>query len=199
MTTRDKRVDEYIKKAAPFARPILIELRARVHAACPDVVEGMKWSMPFFDYRGPLAHLAAFKGHCAFGFWKHELVIGDDPKAKGAMGSYGRITSLADLPAKAEFARHVKAAMKLNEQGVKVAKPKTTAKAAVELHPQFAAALAKNKLAKAGLAGLAPGQQRDYLEWIADAKQDATRERRIEQALEWLAEGKPRNWKYIKR
>lgn len=199
MTTTDKRVDQYIKKAAPFARPILTELRARVHGACPDVVETIKWGMPGFDYKGPLAGMAAFKQHCAFGFWKHELVVGDAPKAREAMGSYGRITSLADLPAKAEFARHVKAAMKLNEQGVKVSTTKKTAKAAVQPHPQFAAALAKNKLARAGLAGLAPGQQREYLEWIADAKQDATRERRIEQALEWLAEGKPRNWKYMKR
>ncbi len=199
MPTCDKRVDAYIEKAPEFARPILSELRARVHAACPEVVETIKWSMPAFDYRGPLAGMAAFKKHCAFGFWKHELVVGDDPKAKEAMGSYGCLTSLDQLPTKAQFAKQLKLAMKLNEDGVKVPKPKKQADATTGAHPQFAAALARNKRAKAGLEGLAPSQQREYLKWIAEAKQDATRERRIEQALEWLAEGKPRHWKYMKR
>jgi len=199
MPNHDKRVDAYIAKSADFAQPILNELRARVHAACPEVVEAIKWSMPAFDYRGPLAGMAAFKKHCAFGFWKHKLVVGDDPKAQEAMGSFGCLTSLDQLPSKAQFAKQMKLAMKLNEDGVKLVRPKKPAKKAEAPHPGFARALARNKSAKAGFEGLAPGQQREYLEWIADAKQDATRERRIEQALEWLAEGKPRNWKYMKR
>lgn len=198
MPDRDKRIDAYIAKSADFARPILEELRARVHAACPEVEETIKWSMPAFDYRGPLAGMAAFKKHCAFGFWKHTLVIGDDPKAQEAMGSFGCLTSLDQLPSKAQFAKHMKVAMKLNDQGIKIVKPKKPAKAPATLHPEFAAALKRNKKAKAGLDGLAPGQQREYLEWIAEAKQDSTRARRIEQALEWLAEGKPRHWKYMK-
>ncbi len=199
MPTCDKRVDAYIAKSLEFARPILIELRARVHAACPQVVETIKWSMPAFDHRGPLAHMAAFNKHCAFGFWKHELVVGDDPGARKGMGSFGCLTSLDELPTKAQFAKQIKLAMKLNEQGIKAEKRSKAAKPSVALHPDFARALSRNKSAKAGLEALAPGQQREYREWIAEAKQDATRERRIEQALEWLAEGKPRNWKYMKR
>lgn len=199
MPTCDKRVDAYIEKAPEFARPILSELRARVHAACPEVVETIKWSMPAFDYRGPLAGMAAFKKHCAFGFWKHELVVGDDPRTRRGMGSFGCVTSLDQLPTKAQFAKQMKLAMKLNEQGTKVEKSSKAAKQPVALHPEFARALSRNKRAKAGLEGLAPGQRREYVEWIAEAKQDATRERRIEQALEWLAEGKPRHWKYMKR
>lgn len=199
MKNYDARVDAYIEKSAPFARPILTELRARVHAVCPEVVETIKWSMPAFDYQGPLAGMAAFKKHCAFGFWKHKLVIGDDPKAQEAMGSYGCLTALEQLPTKAQFAKQMRLAMKLNEQGVKVVKPKKPAKKPLAPDPEFARALARNKSAKAGFAGLAPGQQREYVEWVAEAKQEATRLRRIEQALEWLAEGKPRNWKYMKR
>lgn len=199
MTNHDKRIDDYIAKSAEFARPILIELRARVHAVCPEVVETIKWSMPAFDYHGPLAHMAAFKKHCAFGFWKHALVVGEDPKSQEAMGSYGALTELGQLPTKALFAKHMKLAMQLNEQGIKLAKPKKPAKKPTATHPEFARALARNKSAKAGFDGLAPGQQREYVEWIGEAKQEATRLRRIEQALEWLAEGKPRHWKYMKR
>jgi uncharacterized protein YdeI (YjbR/CyaY-like superfamily) len=199
MTNHDQRIDDYIAKSAEFARPILIELRARVHAVCPEVVETIKWSMPAFDYHGPLAHMAAFKKHCAFGFWKHKLVVGDDSKAQEAMGSYGTLTSLEQLPSKAQFAKQLKLAMKLNEQGIKVAKPKKPAKKPMAPDPEFTRALERNKSAQAGFAGLAPGQQREYVDWIGEAKQEATRLRRIEQALEWLAEGKPRHWKYMKR
>jgi len=199
MTNHDPRIDAYIEKSAAFARPLLVELRARVHAVCPEVVETIKWSMPFFDYHGPLAHMAAFKKHCAFGFWKHALVVGDDPKAQEAIASYGSLTGLEQLPTRAQFAKQVKLAMKLNEQGVALAKPKKPARKPAASAPEFARALARNKNANAGFEGLAPGQQREYVEWIAEAKQESTRDRRIEQALEWLAEGKPRHWKYMKR
>lgn len=195
MATKDKRVDAYIAKAAPFAQPILVELRARVHAACPQVEETIKWSMPAFDYRGPLAGMAAFKQHCMFGFWKQDLIAGDNAKAKDAMGGFRCLTELSQLPTKAQFANFVKAAMELNEKGVKVRRTKQ-AKPKLAVHPELAAAFKTDRAAKAGFDGLAPGQQREYLEWIADAKKDETRAKRIEQALEWLAEGKSRHWKY---
>ncbi|MBI5364857.1 MAG: YdeI/OmpD-associated family protein [Planctomycetes bacterium] len=197
MGTRDPRIDAYIEKAAPFARPILVHLRAVVHSACPKVVETVKWGSPSFEHAGLLCGMAAFKQHCAFGFWKHDLVVEGDTKAKEAMGSFGRITSVKDLPSKATLARYVKKAMQLNADGVKVVRKKTVPRRPIPVHPEFAAALARNKKASATLAGFSPSQQRDYLEWIATAKQDATRARRIETAVEWLAQGKPRNWKYM--
>jgi len=199
MKNVDKRIDAYIAKAAPFAQPILNEVRARVHASCPDVVETIKWGKPAFEHHGPMAFLAAFKEHCAFGFWNGERIVGASAESKGTFGNFGRLTRVADLPSKSEFAKYVKAAMKLNEEGVKVQRSKSRPKTPVEPHPELQAALAKNKRAAAGLSELAPGQQREYLEWIAEAKRDETRARRIEQALEWLAEGKTRNWKYAQR
>lgn len=195
MPTLDPRVDAYIAKAAEFARPILTELRARMHAACPELVESIKWGMPAFEYKGPLAGMAAFQKHCTFGFWKHDLILGARPETGDAMGSFGRLTSLRELPNKREFAKFVKVAVQLNDDGVKAPRTKT-AKPAVAVHPEFAAALRNHPAAKRTLDGFAPSHRREYLEWIADAKQDATRARRIEQAIEWLAEGKQRHWKY---
>lgn len=198
MGKRDPRFDAYIAKAAPFARPILTELRERVHAACPDVVETLKWSHPSFEYKGILCGMAAFKAHAVFGFWKHKLVVGDDPKANEAMGSFGCLTKVSELPAKAQFARLVKQAMQLNDQGVKVVRDKTRTKKPIKMHPAFKAALAKNKKALATFEAFSPSHRREYMEWISDAKQDATRERRLATAIEWLAQGKSRNWKYEK-
>lgn len=199
MVKKDPRVDAYIAKAADFARPLLNELRARVHANCPEVVETIKWGMPAFEYHGTIAGMAAFKKHAVFGFWKHDLIIEDDAKAKEAMGSFGCLTELKQLPTKAQFAKYMKTAMTLNENGVKVDRTKTRSKASAAMHPELKAGLAKNKKAKAGFDAMAPGRQREYVEWIGEAKQDATRARRLKQALEWLAEGKPRHWKYMKR
>lgn len=199
MGKRDPRFDAYIAKAAPFARSILTELRERVHAACPDVVETLKWSHPSFEYKGILCGMASFKAHCAFGFWKHELVVGTDARADQAMGSFGRLAKLSELPSKAQFARYVAKAMKLNEDGVKVVREKKRDKKPVRMHPEFKGALAKNKRALRVFDGFSPSQQREYLEWVTDARQDATRERRIATAIEWIAEGKSRNWKYEKR
>ena len=196
MGTRDKRIDAYIAKAAEFARPILTEIRARVHASCPEVVETIKWGMPSFEHHGPFIGMAAFKAHCTLGFWKHDLVVGAEGKSKQAMGSFGRLTELSQLPTKAQFARYVKKAMALNEQGVKAERKKMRPATPAKLHPEFAAALKKNAGARATLDGFPPGQRREYVEWIAEAKRDETRARRIEQAIVWLAEGKRRNWKY---
>ncbi|HUR27542.1 MAG TPA: YdeI/OmpD-associated family protein [Planctomycetota bacterium] len=198
MGTHDKRIDAYIAKSAEFSRPILTRLRELVHEGCPDVVETVKWSHPSFEYKGVFAGMAAFKQHCAFGFWKHELVVGDDAKAKEAMGSFGALKQLSDLPPKAEFLRYVKKAKQLNDDGVKAVRAKTKPKAPVAMHPKLKVALAKKKGALVKFGAFNPSQQREYLEWIADAKAEETRDRRIAQAVEWIAEGKPRHWKYMK-
>jgi uncharacterized protein YdeI (YjbR/CyaY-like superfamily) len=199
MVTRDKRVDTYIEKAPEYARPILAHLRAVIHSACPDVVETVKWGKPSFDYKGILCGMAYFKQHCAFGFWKHDLVVdGAKGKELEAMGSFGRLTSVADLPPKATLARYVKKAMKLNDEGVKVVRAKTVPKKAVPVHPAFKAALDRNPKASKALEAFSPSHRREYVEWIAQAKGEDTRERRITSAIEWLNEGKSRNWKYEK-
>lgn len=196
MPTTDPRIDAYIAKAAAFARPILTELRARIHAACPDVVETVKWGSPAFDHHGPLAGMAAFKAHCAFGFWKHELIAPDAKRSDTAWGSFGRIESMDDLPPKAAFRALVRRAMQLNEQGVKVPRARAKPRPEARLHPEFAAALAAAPKAKAVFEAFAPSHRREYAEWINEAKRDETRARRIEQAVEWLREGKSRHWKY---
>lgn len=197
MVTLDPRIDAYIAEAADYARPILAELRQRVHAACPDVVETIKWRNPSFDYRGLLCGMAAFKRHCAFGFWKHDLVVGKSAAAEAAWGSLGKLTSIADLPPKAAMAKLIKRAMQLNVDGVKAPRAKTAPKAAVKMHPEFQQALGKHARARANFAAFSPSCKREYLSWIAEAKQDATRARRIADAVAWIAEGKHRNWKYM--
>ena len=150
MGTRDARVDAYIRKSAAFARPILTHLREVVHDACPEVRETIKWKMPSFEYKGLLCGVAAFKAHCAFGFWKHHLVVGEyDAKAREAMGSFGRLTSLADLPAKTLLKRYVKTAMRLNENGVKPARAKRGPRKPIPMHADFKKALAGSRKAAA--------------------------------------------------
>jgi len=200
MVTRDPRIDAYIKKAAPFAQPILEQLRAVVHEACPEVVETLKWSSPSFEYKGILCGMAAFKAHCVFGFWKHSLVFdGVDAKARTAMGSYGRLTSLDELPSKTEMKRLIKKAMKLNDEGVKAVRDKTPKKKPPSMPAELEAALRRNKTARTNFAAFSPSHQREYMEWIGEAKGEDTRQRRLETALEWIADGKPRHWKYMKR
>ena len=194
MGTRDKRVDAYIEKAAPFAQPILAHLREVVHEACPEVVETLKWRSPSFEYKGLLAGMASFKAHCVFGFWKHEQVVGSSRLADAAMGSFGRITAMADLPSKRELTRLIKVARKLNDDGVKAVRRKTV-KGPFKVPPELAAALARNARARATFDGFPPSKQRDYVEWIVEAKRPETRAKRIAQAVVWLAEGKKRHWK----
>jgi hypothetical protein len=193
----DPRVDAYIRKSAPFAKPILTHLRAVVHRACPDVVETMKWSFPHFDYKGIFCGMAAFKAHCTFGFWKHALLAEQLPAvdSKG-MGQFGRIASLDDLPAEAVLARVIKAAAKLNDAGVKVVRRKAAPKPPMTPPAYFVAALKKNRKAAAAFEAFPPGHRREYLEWITEAKTEETRDRRLGQAIAWMAEGKSRNWKY---
>jgi uncharacterized protein YdeI (YjbR/CyaY-like superfamily) len=200
MGSHDPRVDSYIAKSAPFAQPILEHLRALVHASCPEVEEDIKWSMPFFIYGGsPMCHMAAFKQHAAFGFWRHKDVVGDkDRTADEGMGQFGKLTTLKDLPPKKEFVASVKQAMALIDTGTKPKRPKSAPKPAPVMPDDLAVLLTQKKHAAARKAyeSFPPGAQREYVEWIAEAKTDATRQKRIATTLEWLTEGKRRNWKY---
>ena len=192
----DKRIDAYIEKSRDFARPILEHLRKLVHKACPDVEETIKWGSPHFDYKGSLAGMASFKEHCAFGFWKHALLAGDGNLERTAMGSFGRITSLKDLPKDKEIVALIHQAMELNEKGIKVPKKPAVASGEVVVPKELTAALAKNKKAKASFDTGSPSHRREYVEWITEAKTEPTRDKRIATAIEWLSEGKSRNWKY---
>ena len=199
MGKRDPRVDAYIAKSAGFAQPILTEIREAVHASCPDVEEEMKWSFPHFVYKGVLCSMAAFTQHAAFGFWKGSLVLGRGKNAD-AMGQFGRITKRSDLPSKNILAGYIRKAAALNEQGVKVPRaPRRAAPKIVKVPGDLAAALKRSKKAQAGFDGLSPGHKREYIDWITEAKSDETRGRRLAQAIEWMAEGKSRNWKYQRR
>jgi uncharacterized protein YdeI (YjbR/CyaY-like superfamily) len=203
MINKDPRIDAYIDKSADFAKPILIHIRELVHAACPDVEENWKWNFPVFIYKGAImCNLAAFKAHCSFGFWKASLM--DDPdniletKDREGMGNLGKIESLKDLPKDAVLKKYIKAAMKLNELGIKVQKSKPTPseKKSLETPDYFTKELKKNKVAKDVFEAFSYSNKKEYVEWLEDAKTDATRNKRMAQAIEWIAEGKRRNWKY---
>jgi uncharacterized protein YdeI (YjbR/CyaY-like superfamily) len=200
MGTRDPRFDAYIAAAPPFAQPILSHLREVVHAACPDVKEEMKWSSPHFTWRGMLAHMAAFKQHCAFGFWKGALVVGEANRPVDAAGQFGRITSLADLPPDDVLTGYVHQAMRLNESGAPAApRPTKHPRPDLAVPDDLAAALDADAAARAVFDGFSPSQRREYLEWITEAKSDATRAKRLAQAVEWISAGKTRNWKYQRK
>lgn len=196
--SRDERIDAYIARQADFARPILERLREIVHAACPETEEAMKWSMPAFLYKGEiLAHMAAFKAHAAFGFWRGSLVTGDKSGEAEGMGQFGRITSLADLPPDETIAALVRKAMALADAGVKPVRDKTV-KGPAEPPEDLLSALAAEPAAAATFDGFSPSARRDYVDWIVDAKRPETRAKRIAEAVAWMAEGKKRNWKYEK-
>jgi len=207
----DARVDGYLDAVAPFATPILIRLRGLVHKACPEIEETMKWSRPFFVHHGAiLCNMSAFKEHCSFGFWVTE--IGDALREAGvwkdgASGSLGRITSVKDLPPDAVMVELIQKAAAFVDGGGAVSKlaasraekkgaARKAVKPPVEVPEDLAAMLGKNKRAAAVFAGFSPSCKREYTEWIAEAKRAETREKRIATAVEWIAEGKERNWKY---
>lgn len=197
MPKTDPRVDAYIAEAAPFARPILAHLRALVHRAEPAIEETMKWGMPFFERQGIVCHLAAFKAHCAFGIWRGGQ-LEKTGKEGEAMGQFGRIAALGDLPPDATIVALAKKAVARNLAGEKAARPVKRAKQPIPMPAELAGALAKNRAARTTYDAFPPGQQREYLEWITEAKTEATRDKRIATAVEWLAEGKTRMWKYRK-
>lgn len=195
MAAADPRIDAYLAAVPAFALPILTRLREDMHAACPGVVETIKWSRPHFLLNGKLlCGMSAFKAHCAFGFWERE---GVGEGKGGAMGDFGRITSLADLPPRAELRRQIKAAAALLQAGApRAQKPNRAPRPQLAMPDDFAAALAKVPAAQQTYAAFPPGKQRDYLEWVLEARRGDTRAKRIAQAVEWLEEGKSRHWKY---
>ena len=194
--SREPRIDAYIAKAQPFARPILESVRERVHAVIPDVEEAMKWSMPAYLVAGKIVLItSSFKAHAAPNFWRGQEIGDGQPKA-GAMGQFGRLTSVDDLPPDRELDALIREAAAIAKTAPAPRKAKHAPKPPPELHPDFAAALARAPKAKAALEAFPPSAQRDYFEWISEAKQDATRQKRIATAVEWLGEGKRRHWKY---
>lgn len=200
MAKKDKRIDDYIAKAQPFAKPILKHIRKLVHEAVPDVEETIKWGMPSFDYKGPFFSMASFKEHAIYGFWKASLmkdpVLMDNARAENAMGHSGRIESMKDLPSDKKMISYLEEAKELNDKGIKIPRPKREPKGDVVVPEVVTNALKKNKKAREVFEKFSPSHRREYIEWITEAKQDATREKRIATMLEWLAEGKSRNWKY---
>jgi len=201
MEQYDSRVDAYIGKAAPFAQPILKHLRELVHSVSPLLTETIKWGFPFFDYNGSVCQMASFKEHIGFGFWKEKQL--NDPgkliqQEDGSAGSFGKITSLSDLPSDEILVDFIKQAMQLNEAGNKkpVIKKETAPKAPIEMPADFADLLASNPTALGVYYNFSPSAKRDYLEWIVEAKSDTTRLKRMETAVEWISEGKTRHWKY---
>jgi uncharacterized protein YdeI (YjbR/CyaY-like superfamily) len=196
MSTRDPRVDAYIRNAAEFAQPLLRHFRDQVHTACPAAEETIKWSMPHFVYHGNLCGMAAFKQHCAFNFWKGSLLFPKKDARQGdAMGQLGRVTTLRDFPPAASLRKLIREAARLNEEGVRptrARKPKAPLPEPLDLRQ----ALRKNPAARRTWEAFAPSHRREYIEWLTEAKRDETRARRLATTLEWLAEGKQRNWKY---
>lgn len=200
MSGSDPRLDDYIEKSADFAKPILTHIRELVHRACPDITETLKWSMPHFDHKGPVCHMASFKKHCAFGFWKQPLLEQSAfPAEKVSMGGFGRIESLDDLPADEVIISLIHQAVKLNKDGIKIKRaPASTEKKELMVPEILTSALSKNADAKITFDGFPYSKKKDYVEWLNEAKTETTREKRLATTIEQLAEGKARNWKYEK-
>jgi len=202
MEKMDPRVDLYIARSADFAKPILNRLRKLVHRTCPAVSETMKWGFPHFEYKGILCSMASFKQHCALGFWKAALM--KDPHkvmttvGKTAMGHFGRITQSSDLPGDRILVQYIRQAVKLNEGQIKLP-PRTrlSGKKELKIPDYLMQALRKNKKALETFNHFSYSNKRDYLEWVTEAKTEATRARRLAMTVEWMKEGKIRNWKYL--
>lgn len=198
-------VDQYILKSQAFAQPILIHLRELVHRVCPDVEEKIKWGMPFFDYKGEmLCHMAAFKQHAVFSFWKASLmkdpVLMENAKAETAMGHLGKLTTLKDLPSDKKLTAWIKEAMDLNDKGIKIKKEFASNKTvkALDIPAPLLKAIKADKAAKANWDAANYSFKKEYATWVAEAKTDATRDKRIKEAVLLISEGKGRHWKYQK-
>jgi len=202
MEQYDSRVDAFIEKASDFAKPILEYIREIVHETSPLLTETVKWGFPFFDYKGPVCQMAAFKEHCSFGFWKATLL--NDPHnalsiGDGSAGSFGRITKIEDLPSKEILQDFIRQAIALNESGKKTPeaiKKASTPKTELVIPEYFTEFLKGYPNASFNFDKSSYSHKKEYVEWIVDAKSDATRQKRMETAAEWLAEGKSRHWKY---
>jgi uncharacterized protein YdeI (YjbR/CyaY-like superfamily) len=203
MPTLDARVDAYIQKAAPFAQPILIRLRKLIYQACPNAEESIKWSFPNYEiHDSMLCSMAAFKEHCAFGFWKASLLTDEagilQVKNKNSMGHLDKLCSIKDLPADKILVSYLKEAALLNKNKIKLARPKPTLKKELPVPIQLAAAFKKNKKAFSGFEAFSPSQRKEYIDWINEAKTEQTVNKRVQTTVEWSAEGKTRHWKYKK-
>lgn len=203
MGTRNPEVDSYIARAKPFAQPILKQLRELVHAGCPEIVETIRWRRPFFEYRGSiLAFMAAFASHCSFGFWGQEMRVVVPETSRGgdrAAGPLGRIASVNDLPLETQMVGWIRQAARLVDMGEAtgaVAARSCAPRPETGVPADFAAALKRNRKAAAAFAGFPPGARREYIDWVTEAKRDETRAKRIATAMEWIEDGKERNWKY---
>ncbi|MGC4072548.1 MAG: YdeI/OmpD-associated family protein [Nibricoccus sp.] len=202
MATKDSRVDSYIDEAEEFARPILKHLRKVIHQGCPKAVETIKWGCPFFNYKGLLCGFAAFKAHCSLFFWRDIDVskwLEKTNTAGAGMGQFGKITSRADLPKDSVLLACVRAAVE--QRNAPASKTKRARKPGKELPvpADLKKALAANTKASTTFKNFAPSHRRAYIDWITDARQPATREKRLSTTIEWLTEGKPQNWKYLER
>lgn len=202
MPNKDERIDAYIAKSHDFAKPVLTHLRQLVHTACPEVTESIKWSMPAFEFKGPLANMAAFSKHCSFGFWKASLLkdATGSLRSRGdeGMGTFGKITSLEDLPKDEVILDFIRQAMALNENKVAIPRVAKSAPKELVIPAELLEALAGNEKAAETFEKFPPSCRREYAEWISEAKTDATRAKRLATTVEWLTEGKRRNWKYEK-
>lgn len=197
-------IDNYISKSADFARPILIHLRKLIHKTCPEVQEKIKWGMPFFDYRDEMmCNIAAFKNHCSFGFWKASLMKDFEftfsDNNKNAMGHLGKITKLSDLPSDKEIEKYIKEAMRLNVEGKKTKVFTKEKKKELSMPDYFRIALNKSSQLSKEFDKFSPSIKREYIEWLIEAKSEITRNKRLQTALDWISDGKPRNWKYMKK
>jgi|SRR5882724_7060435 len=197
MPKRDARVDAYIARSEEFTKPILNHIRKLVHKACPEVEETLKWTFPHFMHKGILCSVAAFKNHCSFGFWKRRLIFDKKSSAGEGMGQFGRITSISDLPAKNILLGYIKEAIRLNEEGIKVPKARPKRKKPLAIPDSLKAALRKNKKALATFENFSYTHKKEYVDWIREAKREATRDQRLVTAIQWMAEGKSRHWKYL--
>lgn len=204
MGRKDDRVDSYIAKSADFAKPILSHLRQLVHSGCPDVEETIKWGFPHFVYNGLLCSMASFKHQCAFVLWKASA-MSDSRKllskiGKTAMGNFGQLKSVDDLPSDKIITGYIKEAVRLNDEGVKKpSRPKTAEKKSLKVPQYFKKALVKNRRALQTFEGFGYTNRKDYVDWVAEAKTHETRDKRLVSSIEWLSEGKVRNWKYVKK
>lgn len=205
MGKRISQVDAYINKSQDFAKPILQRIRETVHKTCPDVEEQIKWGMPFFMYNGQMmCMMSSFKQHAAMGFYKASLMkdaaLMENAKSESAMGHLGRLTNVKDLPPEKKLVGYIKEAMKLNEERAKLPKTKKLTEQKELVIPEYVTkALRTNKKAKAAFEAFPSSHKKEYVTWFEDAKTEATREKRIAQAIEWMSEGKSRNWKYERK
>lgn len=199
-----KAIDDYIAKAQPFAKPILSHLRELIHEVCPEVEEKMKWSMPHFDYKGEMmCSMASFKQHAAFSFWKAALMtdktLAQKAASQEAMGHLGKISSLKDLPTDKKLKAWIEEAMRLNDEGLKLpATKKIKPQTEIKTPPYFMKALKANKKAWDQFQHFTPGKKKEYIEWLESAKTEATRDKNLAIAVQWISEGKIKNWKYVK-